>query len=42
MEKYLIEIRIGKNYRAVECSDNTPFMLADEVKKLVDEYFKED
>lgn len=41
MEKYLIEIRVGENYQAVECSDNTPFMLVDEIKKLVKEYFKD-
>ena len=41
MDKYQIEIRIDKNYKAVECSENTPFMLIDEIKKVVEEYFKE-
>ena len=42
MDRYLIEIRVDKNYRAVECSGNTPWMLEDQIKKLVKEYFKED
>lgn len=42
MERYLIEIRVDKNYQAVECSGNTPAMLADQIKELVKEYFKEE
>ena len=42
MDKYQIEIRIDENYQAVECSENTPFILVDEIKKLVKEYFKKE
>lgn len=42
MEKYHIEIRVDKNYQAVECSGNTPCLLYDEIRELVKEYFKED
>ena len=41
MNIYRIEIRVDDNYQEIECSSNTPFMLVDEIKTLVKEYFKE-
>ena len=42
MQRYQIEIRIDKNYQRVECSENTPALLEDEIKALVKRFFKED
>ena len=40
MERYLIEVRTEGNYHAVEFSGNTPCLLADEIKKVVNEFFR--
>jgi hypothetical protein len=41
MEKFDIQIRVDVNYLEVECSPNTPLMLADEIKKLAKAYFSD-
>lgn len=41
MEKYKIEIRVDYKYLECEVSPNTPFLFADEIKKLAKEYFKD-
>jgi hypothetical protein len=30
------------NYQQVECSGNTPWLLADQIRDLVKDYFKEE
>jgi uncharacterized protein YuzE len=40
MEKFLVEIRHEGKYTAVECSGNTPCLLADEIRKVVKEFYK--
>lgn len=40
MEKFLVEIRHEGQYTAVECSDNTPCLLADKIKEIVKEFYK--
>jgi hypothetical protein len=42
MERFIIEIRKDVKYLEVEFSGNTPCLLADEIRKVVKEYFKED
>ena len=42
MERFTIEIRVDGDYVAVECSGNTPCLLADKIRELARDYFKED
>ena len=42
MERFRIEIRVDRKYVAVEFSDNTPCLLADKIRELARDYFKED
>lgn len=42
MQTYNIQIRVDVNYQQVECSGNTPCLLADQIRDLVKEYFKEE
>lgn len=41
MDKYTIEIRVDVKYLECEFSGNTPFLFADQVRKLAKEYFAE-
>ena len=41
MDKYTIEIRVDVKYLECECSPNTPWLFADEIKKLAKEYFND-
>ena len=42
MQTYDIQIRVDANYQQVECSGNTPCLLADQIRYLVKDYFKEE
>ena len=42
MQTYNIQIRVDVNYQQVECSGNTPCLLADKIRDLVKDYFKEE
>ena len=42
MERYLVEIRVDYKYLEVECSGDTPAMLADKIREVVRKFFKED
>ena len=42
MNTYQIEIYQNGQYVSLDFSPNTPCLLADEIKKLVENYFKED
>jgi hypothetical protein len=42
MNTYNIEITRNGQYVSFDFSPNTPCLLADEIKKLVENYFKED
>lgn len=42
MERFIVEIRHKEHYVACEFSSNIPFMLADEIKRVVNEFYKED
>ncbi len=42
MQTYNIQIRVDVNYQQVECSGNTPCLLADQIRDLVKDYFKEE
>ena len=42
MERFYIEIRHDGKYVAVEYSDNPPCLLADKIRELARDYFKED
>lgn len=41
MQRYRIEVRVDDDsaYLAVECSGDMPFILADEIKKVVKEFY---
>lgn len=41
METFRIEIITNGKWVSVDCSGNMPFMLADEIKKVVKEFYKE-
>lgn len=41
MQTYNIQIRVDVNYQQVECSGNTPCLLADQIRDLVQNYFKD-
>ena len=42
MKVFYIEISQSGQYVSLDFSHNTPCLLADEIKKLVENYFKED
>ena len=39
METYNIEIAVNGNYAEVQFSDNTPCLLADQIKIIVENFF---
>ena len=42
MERYILEIRVDRNYVAVDADGRMPFMLADKIKAVVTDFYKED
>ena len=42
MEKFQVEIRKDIKYLEVEFSGNTPCLLADEIRKVVKEFYKDE
>ena len=41
MERHFVEIRIDKNYVAIETDGNMPCLLADKIKAVVKDFYKE-
>ena len=42
MERHIVEIRVEGKYVAVEFDYNMPCLLADEIRKVVKEFYEED
>lgn len=42
MTTFVIEIHVNGTYATVTPDPNMPFMLADEIKRIVEEYYQEE